>query len=116
VSESLPPKPPAENRKERRRRVLWSGLIFVPQTQSTIDCSIKDLSETGAKLGIRGEITVPTQFLLVDITNQAAFEVECVRRDARELGVKILRSISLAERSSIEAIELNRLLVERLHR
>jgi hypothetical protein len=105
-----------ENRSEHRRRVLWSGLIFVPQTHSIIDCSIKDLSETGARLGIRGEIAVPVKFLLLDITNRAAYEVQCARRSQRELGVKILRSISMTDRTSIEAIQLQRLLVERLNR
>jgi|SRR5215469_15124308 len=105
-----------ENRSERRRRVLWSGLIFVPQTHSIIDCSIRDLSEAGARLGIRGETAIPVKFLLLDITNRAAFEVQCVRRGQRELGVKILRSIALTDRSSVEAIQLKRLLVERLNR
>jgi two-component system cell cycle response regulator len=105
-----------ENRCESRRRVLWAGLIFVPQTHSTIDCSIKDLSETGARISVRSDTIIPNKFLLIDITNRAAYEVRCVRRDARVLGLKMLRSISLTERSSVEANQLRRLLVERLSR
>lgn len=105
-----------EHRTTRRRRVLWSGLIFVPQTQTAFDCSIKEISKIGARVGIRGEAALPIKFLLVDITNRAAYEVECVRRNQREMGLKILRPVSLSEDVDPDARQLKRLMVERLPR
>lgn len=104
-----------ENRSEHRKRVLWSGLIFVPQTHSTIDCAIRDLSEAGARVRVQGEIPLPIKFLFVDITNRAAYEVQCVWRNERELGVKLLRPIQLEDGYSIESIQLKRLMLERLN-
>ena len=106
----------SENRGEHRRRVLWSGLVFVPQTHSTIDCTIRDLSATGARIRVRAETPLPTKFLLADITNQAAYEVQCVRRNDLELGVKLLRPVQLENRHCFKSIQLRRLLVERLNR
>jgi hypothetical protein len=108
--------PTAEQRKRRRRRVLSSGFIYVPETHSPFNCSIKDVSDTGAKILIKTEILIPSTFQLVNVTNQTAFEVQCVRRSGRELGLKILRSISLTEAASSEAQELKRLLDAWLHR
>ena len=109
-------KPPVELRKERRQRVLLSGLIFVPKTHSTFDCSIRDLSETGARITVVGDALMSTRFLMINIKSQVAYDVQCVRRKGREMALKILRPISLEDTASSEALQLRRLLVERLHR
>ena len=67
-------------------------------------------------MDLHGEALVPTRFLLVNIKNHIAYEAQCVRRKGRELGLKLLRPISLTEASSSEALQLRRLLIERLHR
>jgi len=113
VTDSIPL---VELRGLRRQRVLWPGLIFVPRPHSTFDCSIRDLSETGARIAINGDALIPTEFLLIDIKNRDAYEVQRVRRNNLEMGLKILRTISLDEASSPEARGLRRLLIERLHR
>lgn len=116
VSESCDTKPPVELRKERRQRVLLSGLIFVPKTHSTFDCSIRDLSETGARISVSGDSLISTRFLMINIKGQVAYDVQCVRRKGREMALKILRPIPLEDTTSSEALQLRRLLVERLHR
>lgn len=109
-------KPPVELRKERRQRVLLSGLIFVPKTHTTFDCSIRDLSETGARIDVSGESLISTRFLMINIKSQVAYDVQCVRRKGREMALKILRPIPLTDTTSSEALQLRRLLIERLHR
>ena len=116
MSECYEPKPSAEHRRARRRRVLLSGIVFVPKTHSSFDCSIRDLSETGARIGICPGALIPTRFQLINIKDQVAYEVQCVRRNGREMALKILRSIPLIEPSSSDALLLRRLLVERLQR
>jgi hypothetical protein len=116
MSDSINSGPPGEQRTRRRRRVLFSGFIYVPETRSPVKCSIKDISETGAKIIIKSESHIPGTFQLVNVTNQTAFEVQCVNQIGRELGLKILRPISLTEAVSSEAQELKRLLVAWQHR
>ena len=110
------PGPRNERRKSQRRRVILSGVIFVPKTNSTFDCSIRDISDSGARIDVRAGSLIPTRFQLINIKDQIAYEVQCVRRNGREMAVTILRSIALADVSSSETLQLRRLLVERLQR
>ena len=116
VSEWSELKPTVEHRSARRRRVLLSGIIFVPKTHSTLDCWIRDLSETGVRIDVSVGALVPIRFQLINIKDQNAYEVQCVRRNGRDMALKILRSIPLADASSSEGLQLRRLLVERLQR
>jgi hypothetical protein len=116
VSDSYDSKPPIEQRKERRRRVLLSGLIFIADRHSTLDCSIKDLSESGARICVSADAIIPPEFFLINIKSQVAYEVQNIRRKGREVRLKILRSVSLTQASSPEELRLRRLLVERLGR
>jgi|SRR5580698_1924387 hypothetical protein len=108
--------PPVERRKEYRRRVLLSGLIFVSKTHCTFNCLIRNISESGARIDIQAESPLPERFSLIAIKNCVAYEVQIVRRRGPEVGLKILRRIPLMEASSSEALQLRRLLVERLNR
>jgi hypothetical protein len=99
-----------------RRRVLLSGVIYVPKSHSTFDCSIRDLSDSGARIDVRAGALIPTRFQLINVKDQIAYEVQCVRRNGREMALKTLRLIPLADASSSEARQLRRLLVERLQR
>jgi len=116
MGECREPRPPVERRSAPRRRVFLSGVIFVPKTNSTFDCSIRDLSESGARIDVCAGSLIPTRFQLINIKDQIAYEVQCVRRNGRDLALKILQSIPLADASGSETIQLRRLLVERLQR
>jgi hypothetical protein len=116
VTNNGDPVPPIELRQRRRQRVLLSGLGFVPQTHSTFNCTIKDLSESGARIAILADSVIPRRFFLINVKNHMAYEVQTVRRKERDMGLKILRSIELTNGSSPETRHLRQLLVERLHR
>jgi hypothetical protein len=116
VSESFDSRTRVEHRRAQRRRVVLSGIVFVPKTHSIFDCWIRDLSETGARIDVRAGALIPIRFQLINIKDQIAYEVQCVRRNGPEMAVTMLRSIPLADASSSEALQLRRLLVERLQR
>ena len=42
-----------DKRKSSRQRLFLRGFIRIPQNDSTIDCIVRDISETGAKLRFR---------------------------------------------------------------
>ncbi|HVW73344.1 MAG TPA: PilZ domain-containing protein [Rhizomicrobium sp.] len=119
---SVPPstahieKPPAEHRGKRRRRVLLSGLGYVPQTLATFDCTIRDLSETGARITVRPGAIIPTHFLLINIRDRIAYEVQTIWRRESELGLTIARPIPLAADAHPDAGHLRRLWLERANR
>jgi hypothetical protein len=51
-------------RKSNRQRQFWRGFVRLPQTHKTIDCIVRDISETGAKLRLRCTTPMPEFFEL----------------------------------------------------
>ena len=47
-----------EKRKSARQRFFLRGFIRTPQNNSNIDCIVRDISETGAKLTFRGRPSI----------------------------------------------------------
>lgn len=63
-----PPRPvpgfgSAEDRQEERRRVLLQGKILVGR--AVVYCAVRDLSPSGARLEIGGDVELPAEFDLV---------------------------------------------------
>jgi hypothetical protein len=59
---------------------------------STTDCIIRDLSESGARLGMAATGAVPKNFLLLVKDENVIVPVERVWRNAHEVGVKLVGS------------------------
>jgi hypothetical protein len=53
-----------EKREIQRRRALKTGTICI-DNKSTIDCVVRDLSNTGAFLEIESPIGIPDKFTLI---------------------------------------------------
>ncbi len=54
----------SERREHVRRKTLLSGKLVFNNGWGAIDCSIKDLSEGGAKIRIGGWLNLPNEFEL----------------------------------------------------
>lgn len=65
-----------EKRPATRIRTIMNGRIIFNNRSATLDCLVRNLSETGAKLEVSGAVTVPERFEL-DIPRKG------VRRRAR---------------------------------
>ncbi len=76
-----------ERRIQRRRRVIKGGKVVFNNGQSVIDCSVRDLSEGGAKLLLRDPIILPHDFQLQMLDGRL---IPCELRWARNgaVGVK----------------------------
>lgn len=53
-----------DGRDNQRRRTIKTGRIWFNQDQSVMDCQIRDLSPTGAKIRFVQEFACPTQVKL----------------------------------------------------
>ena len=51
-----------EHRSSRRQRVLKSGKIIYGSGSIVIDCTIRNLSETGAQLQVPTSVAIPDRF------------------------------------------------------
>jgi hypothetical protein len=75
-------------RTSARNRVYKEGKIVFANGTFVVDCTIDNLSETGAHLRVQGSSPLPKEFLLVEPSRNVVHKAEIVRRTAKGLGVK----------------------------
>lgn len=76
-----------ESRATQRRRMLKGGTIVLNEGNSTIDCTVRNLSETGARLKVASIIGIPDNFRLI-ISGEQSFSCAVVWKREAELGVR----------------------------
>jgi hypothetical protein len=62
------PPPIAERRPKTRKRVLLTGIIAYGEGAHSFHCTIRTLSETGARLAVTGSMLLPADFYLINIS------------------------------------------------
>ena len=65
----------ADKRRSPRRRVLKGAIIAYNNRRSTLPCTVRDLSETGARLRTDSAVNAPDTFTL--IIELDGFEADC---------------------------------------
>ena len=76
-----------ENRVARRQRVLKQGKMLLPNDMTGIDCTVRDISATGAKLLCGDPGAIPNEFRLVFTADRTMRSVKVVGRRPEEVGV-----------------------------
>jgi hypothetical protein len=76
-------------RSNSRAKTLKSAKIVFNKNQSVIDCFVRDLSPTGAKLKLGDLIPVPKTFIL-ELHDGTRYDCERVRVLGQEIGVRFL--------------------------
>jgi hypothetical protein len=75
-------------RAAQRLRVLKQGKILLPNNMTIIDCTVRDLSETGAKLLCSDPGAIPNEFRLVLTADRMMRDVKVAWRRPDMLGVQ----------------------------
>lgn len=91
----------AERRSAVRVRTLMSGRIVYNHGQSTLDCQIRNFSESGAKLSVPGATTLPNQFKLEVPSRGRSYSAEVRWRDRDSMGVEFREPVAPAGANSI---------------
>ncbi len=78
-----------EHRSAPRQRTLKGGKIVLNDGFSTIDCMVRNLSETGAKLEIASILGIPPQFKLM-MSDGRSFACQIAWRTENAIGVKFM--------------------------
>lgn len=76
-----------DQRGAERRRTLKGGHIVFNAGRSTIDCTIRNLSATGAKLQVASVVGIPDTFDLL-LAGDGKQACRVVWRTLKELGVE----------------------------
>lgn len=82
------PEEHGEHRSEFRRRTLKSGKIVFNDQKSVIDCTIRNLSETGCQIVVSNLIDIPDDFDLHLTSSGEKYQCGIIWRKANEAGVK----------------------------
>ena len=91
-----------ERRISPRRKTRFKATIVFGDDRSTAGCTVRDLSETGARLKLDPSDLVPTRFHLIWLADRAVLEVEAVWRSQGEMGIKFLSKHNIQGRLSSE--------------
>jgi hypothetical protein len=78
-----------EKRAAPRQRTLKGGRIVINNGSSTFDCTIRNLSEIGARLRVTSIIGIPDAFHLA-MDDGRKFDCAVAWRTETELGVKFI--------------------------
>jgi hypothetical protein len=108
--EELPPRV-VETRTALRQRALLSGKLANHDGSITVDCTIKDLSETGARIVIPRGRYIPSHVFLVHSRSTLVIEAEISWTKPPQYGLKFVRSFARDASLPPELNFLNRLRV-----
>ena len=87
-AQAVPKLADAEQRQAPRLRALIGARIVFNNGQATLDCLIRDVSETGAKLTVSALIPLPDRFDLIIPQKGITRRVRVAWRRATEIGVR----------------------------
>jgi hypothetical protein len=77
----------AEKRAAVRRRTLKGGRIIFQRRGASIDCIVRDLSETGACLQVESQAGIPSTFELFITDDKSLRTCRVAWRSAKRIGV-----------------------------
>ena len=81
-----------------RKRVLFGRkLVYAADGAFTADCTIKDISDGGARIQLGKRESIPAHVTLIDVRAGAAYEAEVVWRRAPQFGLRFLGKVTLNE-------------------
>ena len=77
-----------EQRRLPRQRVLKGAIIFFNQERSSVDCVVRNLTTTGARLALESTNFVPDRFDLLIKQEHQLYPAELVWRGAKDIGIR----------------------------
>lgn len=96
----------ADKRRSPRRRIFKGAWAAFNDRHCSIPCTVRDISETGARLLAEGTVNVPDTFeLIVDLDGTEA-NCEVVWRKGKEIGVKFIGAPRMVTPRRIQTVTL----------
>jgi hypothetical protein len=99
----------AERRRKARCRLTVPGLISFPASSKPLECTIRDLSDTGARIALRTNQLVPREVYLINMRDRLAYRADVEWRTSIEMGLNFRETYSLAELTDPKLIPLKTL-------
>lgn len=77
-----------DKRTSPRRRTLKSGKIVSSDGSLSIDCIVRNISKSGARLQVPPTVAVPREFTLLDGQGRNPRQATVIWRRGSEIGVR----------------------------
>lgn len=77
-----------DQRTDQRRRVMKGTKIAYSDFVFVVDCAVRDLSQSGARISVSSAVQIPDEFMLVFVQDRAMRKARVRWRRASELGVE----------------------------
>src|SRR5262249_36025459 len=106
----------SERRPKSRKQVLMGAVIAYDEGRHAFDCTIRDISETGARIAIPRNRRLPQDFFLINMKDRVAYEARIARNNGADTGVAFTRTLKLTSITDPSLRFLNRLWLERATR
>ena len=103
-------------RRTMRKRSLLSGKIAYHEGSFTLSCTIRDISEGGARVKIPNGQILPTMVFLIDVREGCAYDACTKWQSKTEAGLEFRQKIKLDVNCPEEYRYLRRILIEALPR
>lgn len=101
--------PLAERRPQRRRRVLLPGILTYGDGSISYVCTIRNVSDQGARIQLEKEALFPTEVLLIHVNERVAYRGKVIWNGGGDVGLTFFSKLSLATLSDPTLAFLNRL-------
>jgi hypothetical protein len=86
-----------EQRKAPRKKVLLTAKVIYGDGAQVFDCTIRDVSATGARITLAQGRTIPDAVYLLDLGNRVAYEAAVVSQRAPGFGLKFVKTMKLTD-------------------
>lgn len=119
----MPPLSPPElpprfdrRRSEHRRPVLLGGCVTFNDGANVFDCTIRDLSDGGARITVPGHQPIARQVFLINIRDRVVFEAQVMWNRGGQAGLSFQKKLPLMELTDKRLDYLKRLWLDRASR
>ena len=113
-SPELPPVVVERRKGTARRKTILGALVISRDGARVIDCMVRDLSDTGAKIRIvAGQAILPRHYLVVS-KQPVAYDASIVWSKGSEVGVRFHATLKLEDLDRPEYNFLRRLVMQRM--
>ena len=87
--ETPAPPPLAERRAKPRKKVLFAGVIVYGEGRYSINCRIRDLTDTSARIALPATQNLPEEFYFINVKERSAHKARMVWRGKGDAGLAL---------------------------
>jgi len=104
--------PVVDRRAARRKRTLLGGIVSYNNGANSLNCTVRDYTETGARIFVAADANLPDNLFLILVRHRVAHQAEVMWYGQQEAGLKFIRSVQLNDSMDDELGYLNKLWLE----